>query len=164
MFKVSFKESAKDPSKITNKVGKNVYVYLKGTVALPEFWKYVPQEIYDWISAQTHVEVHECTYKSKSILEVYTMGVAKCREEDKYDSILGERLAEARAKLYIYSFFRVLSLRLFNYYSLILFGPSQAPPLNNSKDGLNWDIEKYSSLIAKEINHIHILLKDKYNE
>ena len=50
MFKVSFKDNPRDPAKIVLRVGNKTAVMLKGTVALPEFFKHLPDEIITWMT------------------------------------------------------------------------------------------------------------------
>ena len=76
--------------------------------------------------------------------------------------MLGERLAEARAKLKIYKFFYNLCDKLYEYYSKILFGPHGVV---DSGEGscIGRDLKKYEDLYIKETHHIGELLKDKSN-
>ena len=103
VFKVSFRETDKNPSKAIEKVGRTTTVILKGAVSLPSFWCDIPKEISEWIAGQTKVELYENV--ANNTLYVYSRGMTRCHEDDKYDSLLGERLAEARAKYFIYKFF-----------------------------------------------------------
>ena len=57
IFKVSFKETAKHPSKAVTKVGLTTTVILKGDVKLPEFFDRIPIDIIEWIGHQKKVEI-----------------------------------------------------------------------------------------------------------
>ena len=160
IFKVSFKEAAKDPSKAVTKVGLTTTVILKGIVKLPEFFDKIPADIMEWIGHQKKVEVYENMADQTMI--VFSTGMAKCHEKDKYDSLLGERLAEARAKYCIYKFFYDLTTKLYDYYNRIMFGDAG---LVDSGHGscLAQDLKKYEGLCTREAHHIGELLASKNN-
>ena len=158
IFKVSFKETDKNPSKAVKKVGKTTTVVLKGVVELPLFWKHIPEEIMEWIGEATKVECYENVVENTLI--VYSSGISRCRPDDKYDSLLGERLAEARAKYNVYKFFYTLTYKLFEYYDRIMFGDIGVVG-SGSGSCLAVDVKKYAALCIKESHHIEELLKDK---
>jgi hypothetical protein len=160
VFKVSFKETEKSPSKVTQKVGKTTTVILKGVVELPAFWKHLPEEIIKWIEGRQKVEGYENL--ADNTLIIYSTGVSKCNPDDKYDSLLGERLAEARAKESIYKFFYQLSYKLFEYYTTIAFGSMGV--IDTGSDGsLERTAFKYEQLYNREKNHQIELLKNRNN-
>ena len=159
MFKVSFKDKPKDPSKAVIKEGKTTTVILKGVVNLPSFFYDMPQIVLQWISDHTKVELYENI--SNNTLTIYSTGVARCHEDDKFDAVLGERLAEARAKYIIYKFFYDLDTRLCKYYGTVLHG--SFPDLQLEDKGLMSDRHKYEALCIKESRHIGQLLADKQN-
>ena len=160
IFKVSFKETDKNPSKAIEKVGRTTTVILKGTVKLPKFWKYIPSSIIEWINDSTKVELYENIVDNT--LLVYSKGTSKCREDDKYDSLLGERLAEARAKYCTYKFFYDLVQKLYDYYGTVLFGNKGIVDAG-SGSCLARDLSRYEGLCIKEAYHIGELLKSKEN-
>lgn len=158
MFKVSFKDKPNDPSKIVVRMGNKTGVMLKGTVMLPKFFKNIPDEIEDWI-ANTNLVSGELRFE-EGVFNLKVNGHAVCHEEDKFDYVFGERLAEARAKLKIYKFFYTLDKKLLEYYHRLLYGGSNSV---HGKDNscLAADYIKYQSLCLKEAYHIGKLLKDK---
>ena len=158
MFKVSFKETPKNPSKLVTKMGNETTVMLKGICDLPEFWKYLPEEIVEWITHQKHVEGYEDIAKNQLI--IYAKGISKCHPEDKYDTVFGERMAESRAKEFIYKFFYDLTSKLYDYYDRIMFGyPGVVAEGNNGS--LAQDVAKYEKLLNHEKQHQVELLQDK---
>ena len=159
MFKVSFKDKPKEASKVVIKEGKTTTVILKGVINLPPFFYEVPKAVSDWISEQTKVELYEDM--SNNTLTIYSTGRSLCHDEDKFDSVLGERLAEARAKYNIYKFFYNLDNRLCNYYSSILHGYPYDIKLEDK--GLLSNRHKYEALCIREAHHIGQLLADKQN-
>lgn len=157
MFKVSFKETPKDPSKVVTRIGNKTTVILKGTVRLPAFFKDIPVEILDWISGIEKVELYENIVDNT--LTVYSTGVAKCMEGDTYDYVLGERIAESRAKYCIYKFFFDLSLKLFDYYSALIFG-KEGVVGKGSPGCIERDVKKYEALCIREAHHLGELLNN----
>lgn len=160
MFKVSFKESPKNPSKLVTKMGNETTVMLRGTCDLPEFWKHMPEDIVEWIAHQTHLEGYEDIAKNQLI--IYAKGISKCHPEDKYDTVFGERMAESRAKVFIYKFFYDLTYRLAEYYGKILYG--DGPMFDTPKQGLMADVVRYEKLFKHEKNHLVELLQNKIHE
>jgi hypothetical protein len=158
MFKVSFKETENNPSKAVYKAGRITNVILKGVVQLPNFWHLMPPDICEWIATQTKVELYEDM--SNNTLIIHSEGIAKCKEGDKYDSILGERLAESRAKYCIYKFFYGLTSKLYDYYNKIMFGDAGIVDGGHGSC-LAQDLKKYEGLYIRESHHIGELLKDR---
>ena len=159
MFKVSFKETPKNPSKLVTKMGNETTVMLRGTCKLPDFFKYIPEDIMDWIAHQVHVEGYEDVANNQLI--IYAKGVSKCHPEDKYDTVFGERMAESRAKECIYKFFYGLCYRLEEYYQKILFGDNGV--VNSTNHGVVGAYIKYEKLWQHEKHHQVELLQDKVN-
>ena len=160
IFKVSFKETPKQPSKAVTKVGLTTTVILRGVIKLPSFWKYMPDDIVDWIGKAKKVEGYENL--ADNTLIIYSTGVSKCNPDDKYDSLLGERLAEARAKYHIYKFFYDLTSKLYDYYNKIMFGEAEIVDSGHGSC-LERDTDKYEGLCIREAHHIGELLKDNNN-
>lgn len=156
MFKVSFKED-ECPSKVVEKVGKVTTVMFKGTVKLPKIWWYLPQEILKWIKYRDSLEIYENV--ANNTLIVYAKGKTKCAEGDTYDSLLGERIAEAKAKMVIYKFFADLCQRIYRYYEELLTGDRSlsVPPANG---GVAGDLLKYRKLYMIEKEHIKTLVEN----
>ena len=160
MFKVSFKETKDNPAKVVYKVGGITTVTLKGKADLPDFWPYIPPRIIEWVREQLKVELYE-NYADNTLL-VYAEGTAKCMEEDKYDPVLGERIAESKAMIDIYSFFYKLSCKLYDYYSSILFG-AEGIVAKGSGWSLEAAVRKYEKLWICESKHLAELIKDNNN-
>lgn len=161
IFKVSFKETEKSPSKVIQKAGRTTTVLLRGVVNLPTFWRNLPEEIVEWVACAKKVEIYENIVDNT--LTVYSSGEAKCNPEDKYDSILGERIAEARAKYCIYKFFYDLSLKLYDYYDRLLFGEIELAS-QGAGSCIAQDMKKYEGLCIRESHHIGELLANNGNE
>lgn len=160
MFKVSFKETANNPSKAVIKTGRVTTVMLRGYTELPHFWPLMPPDINEWIAEQTKVELYEDM--AKGAMLIHSEGLSKCMEGDKYDSLLGERLAESRAKMHIYKFFYDLCCKLYDYYNEILFG-NEGVVATGDSGSLERTMVKYEKLYGRELSHQHELLKGKEN-
>lgn len=156
MYKVSFTDDFKKVERFNNKVTK---VTLKGTIknawALDDL--NIPQSIYDWMRN------NNC--KDLDTLEV--SGIAIRSDNDKDDPVLGERLAEARAKLKIYKFMRTFCHKMLKYYALKLYGITtnsaitlRAIDQESYDDSLQKAYKKYSKLVDVENTHIKQLLYD----
>ena len=161
VFKVSFKDSPKNQSKFAVVSGKKVAVRISGTVSLPEIWKYIPEGIIRWMTEeQNFISGDEDI--ANNVFHIHADGFARCHEEDKFDYIFGERLAEARAKYKIYKFFYKFTCKLCDYYDNLLFGSGGVA---NDGEGscLAQDVKKYEALCIREAHHISELLKDKEN-
>lgn len=161
MFKVSFKETPNNPAKLVTKMGNETTVMLKGTAKMPEFIKYIPEHIAAWVNEQHLIDGTDDLVNMQLI--IYSKGIAKCHPNDRYDTILGERMAESRAKYNIYKFFYELTYRLSEYYGAILYG-NDGPIVDTPKDGLMADVQKYEKLCQKERTHQIELLKEKKHE
>lgn len=160
MFKVSFKETPKSPSKLITKSGAVTNCTLMGSVSLPEFFDYLPPHINMWISKVDYVEIYEDVANHKMI--IFSSGVAKCSPNDRYDTILGERIAESRAKYCIYKFFYNFTKKVISYYYELILG---MPCEVNCKDGtLASDNIKYEKLMRREEKHLEELINGKKNE
>lgn len=161
IFKVSFKETEASPSKIVEKKGKTTTVTLKGVVKLPAFWSLIPPCIIEWVSRQKHLEIYENV--SNNTLIIFSSYTAKCAEGDKYQPLLGERLAEAHAKYNIYKFFYNLTSKLYDYYNKIMFGEIGILDMGRGSC-LAQDIKKYEGLCIRESHHIGELLANNNND
>lgn len=159
MFKVSFKDNPRDPAKIVLRVGNKTAVMLKGTVVLPEFFKYLPDEIVTCMTDKQKLISGEEDIATNTF-HIKVSARALCHENDKFDYVFGERLAEARAKLKIYKFFYEFTSRLYDYYDGILFGDGG---IIDAGEGncIAQDVKKYEALCIREAHHIGELLKSK---
>lgn len=160
MFKVSFKETPNKPFRVVTKAGRETTVILRGTVRMPDFWHHMPMEIVDWIGNRTRIEGYEDIVSNTII--IYSTGKAKCMEGDTYNSLLGERIAESRAKYYIYKFIYDLCSKLCNHYDRILYGNGGVA---NSGEGncIAQDFKKYEGLCIREAHHLGELLNSNGN-
>lgn len=158
MFKVSFKETKNDPAKVVCKAGMKCEVILKGVMKLPYFWNHIPSEIYEWMCRRSKVELYEDL--PNGVLIIHSSGVCNCLDTDKYDSLFGERLAESKAKMYIYEFLYDLTYKLYNYYTKVLFGRELVDVGDgNSLERAMWRYEKF---YRKEVEHQKKLISEKY--
>ena len=167
MFKISFKETS-IPCKVVFKEGRKTTVTYRGIIMLPKLWWYMPPEIRRWINHCSYVDI--CKNIATNTAVIYARGIARCREDDKYDTLLGERIAEARSKYNMYRFIAELCKKLMLYYNNWMYDVPALPVIGSTvialdagkykhvKGGLFGDYTKYMALMNKEIEHIEALL------
>ena len=160
MFKISFKEDFK---KIQTFNGKATVVTLTGNVIMPEWADLMPREITDWITLHPSVEVENHWKRDHFSMTLIASGKSVCAEEDNFDPVLGERIAEARAKLRLYKFIYTLCKKLQQYYIPLLFGVSGIKVDKGLRalqtDCISLALEKYQALMIKESHHLGELLE-----
>lgn len=155
MYKVSFTDDFKKVERFNNKVTK---VTLKGSINdlfTPNSLD-VPRPIIDWMID---------SWGDTVTIEV--SGIAVRNDKDKDDPVLGERLAEARAKLKIYKLMKTFCYKMLEYYAQELYGIKtdntitvKASEQESYGDSLSKAYKKYDRLIDVENTHIKQLLYD----
>jgi hypothetical protein len=160
MLKVSFKDDFKKVQTFNEKA---TVVNLTGTVKFPnELFRLIPLDLDEWIFHHPAVEVVD------SVVRGWTLkvsGTSKCSEGDVFDAVIGERLAEARAKLKIYRFMYTLCSKLLHYYFGMMYGNAEIDRVTEShseppKDCIWMTYKKYKSLMIKESHHLGQLLSE----
>lgn len=159
MFKISFKENNQFPVKKVQRFNDDrvTVVTLKGVAQLPVFLQYfIPHKIFDWTDTLKNVDV-EFTMRRMFIT---VTGKSICSKEDKVDRVLGERIAEARAKIALYKFMKNLCKQVYIYYRNLLYAHSviKIEIDKENKDNLCQSILKYRKLVDKEKQHLKDLL------
>lgn len=155
MFKVSFKEDSKKVQVFNNKVTK---VTLEGLwVLFPKCFDAIPHEIDTWIWSHPSVEAH--WYKGDISLTV--SGKTVCSDEDTFDPIIGERIAEARAKIKLYRFMFTLCDMLIKYYLRLIYGNAKIQIFISKDSTIScisdaWN--KYRELVTKESRNLDEML------
>lgn len=154
MYKVSFTDDFKKVERFNNKVTK---VTLSGVIRnIYDEELIIPPSISSWMADNMGRVIN--------IIEV--TGTAVRNDKDKDDPVLGERLAEARAKLKIYKLMKTFCNKMLKYYTLKLYGTKASNntiviKVNPEKDSLFKAYMKYDKLVDVENNHIKQLL---YND
>lgn len=155
MYKVSFADDFKKVERFNNKVTK---VTLKGKINdVFDEGLCIPSNIINWM---------ENNSSEIKLDYIKVSGVSVKNDKDTYDPILGERLAEARAKLKIYKYMKTFCCKMLQYYAAKVFGITDAKSFTVDKvimDCNNSLIEaykKYCHLIEVENTHIKQLLYD----
>lgn len=160
MLKVSFKDDFKKEQTFNEKA---TVVNLTGTVKFPnELFRLIPSDLDEWIFHHPTVEVVD------SVVRGWTLkasGTSKCSEGDVFDAVIGERIAEARAKLKIYRFMCTLCHKLLKYYFGIMYGNAEVDRVMEShseppKDCIWMAYKKYKNLMIKELHHLRQLLSE----
>ena len=166
MFKVSFKENPQFPVKKVQRFNDDrvTVVTLKGVAELPVFLQYfIPHKVFDWTGTLKNVNV-EFTMKRMFIT---VTGKSICSKEDKVDRVLGDRIAEARAKLHLYKFMAHFLDKVWSYFMEQLCGTAliecTAYKKDVNKEHLSEAIDKYWRLYKDEDRHLNILLGHESN-
>lgn len=163
MFKVSFKENPQFPVKKVQRFNDDrvTVVTLKGGVKLPKFLQYfIPPKIFDWMETLKNVDAEV----TMSRMFIKVTGKSICAEEDTVDKVLGERIAEARAKVHLYEFMSKLCKRLLIYFQKELFGKDASISLEENDDNTVLKaLHKYQRLYNDEQKHLNILLGHESN-
>lgn len=160
MFKVSFKDDFMNVLTFQDKI---TVVTLKGTCLMPDWWEHIPQEINNWIWTHPSVDVHDCWSGGNLKLFIEATAKAKCANGDSFDSELGKRIAEARAKIRIYKFMHTLCGKLCAYYYSLVYGKQGEATSNfvapNDHTSIYLDEKKYKKLLDHERHHLVELLQ-----
>lgn len=162
MLKVSFKESDFQTSKkviVSNDLTTTV-VILSGEVYLPSFlWHNIPRSVQKWMKSYNGVD----TILGGSRFYITVSGKAKKAKEDTYNAILGERIAEAKAKIRLYRFMRNLCHELMVYFEKMLYGGEIHPETiyhkSEDRDNFLKTRTKYYDLLYDEEEHLHKLIQ-----
>lgn len=155
MYKVSFTEDFKKVERFNNKVTK---VTLSGVIRnIYDEELIIPPSIFSWMADNMG--------RVRNIIEV--TGTAVRNNKDKDDPVLGERLAEARAKLKIYKLMKTFCYKMLEYYAQKLYGIKtnntitvRASEQESYNDSLLKAYKKYDRLVDVENTHIKQLLYD----
>lgn len=166
MFKVSFKENPQFPVKKVQRFNDDrvTVVTLKGVTQVPVFLQYfIPHQVFDWTDTLKNVDV-EFTMRRMFIT---VTGKSICSKEDKVDRVLGERIAEARAKLHLYKFMAHFLNKIWTYFIEQLCGTAlikcTVDNEGTNKEYLGKAINKYWRLYKDEQKHLNILLGHESN-
>lgn len=166
MFKVSFKENPLFPVKKVQRFNGDrvTVVTLKGVTQLPVFLQYyIPCKVFEWTSTLKNVDVEF----DMSKMYITVTGKSICSKEDKVDKILGDRIAEARAKLYLYKFMMHFLDKVWSYFMEQLCGTATVKCIaceeDVNKEHLSEAVDKYWRLYKDEQKHLNILLGHESN-
>lgn len=156
MYKVSFTDNFKKVERFNNKVTK---VTLEGIIN--NIYTHdpisIPTPVFEWMASiiGPHINI------------IKMSGTAVRNDKDKDDPVLGERLAEARAKLKIYKFMKTFCYKMLKYYALKLYGINtnsaitvRAINQESYDNSLQKAYKKYNRLVDVENTHIKQLLYD----
>lgn len=160
MMKISFKGDYKDVLTFQDKV---TVVTLTGKVVVE--LEHIPNHI--WIWALTHPSVDiSVTYNGGNenwILKA--SGKSKCHSEDTPNAIIGERIAESRAKIRLYRFMYTLTSKFLQHYFTTMYGNREVDMVRENhteppKDCVWLAHRKYKSLLIRESHHLGKLMED----
>lgn len=150
MFKVSFNKDSKKTYIVKDTLTK---VTLSGKMKLPEWFYLIPNKITDWL--WNHPVVGFDAGLEGAYINV--SGKSVCVQGDSFDAVLGERIAESRAKLRLYKFMYTFTKMLVTYYDTILYG-HHPTDIFYEKDTIYNAMLKYNKLHTQESIHLEKLL------
>lgn len=152
MFKVTILDCKYEVKNKTTKV------VIKGRLNIPTDLYYIPFNILNWMQHFSGVSYNQVT----DVLTVSAKVV--CNKDDKFDALLGERLAESKAKSNLYLYMAVFCNKLLSYYCKLVIGNDVAYSIflreNTSTKYLLGTYKRYHRLYIKELNHFDKLLED----
>lgn len=162
MLKVSFEKDGNIPIKEVQTFNDKVtIVALHGIVRLPEFLRCIPKKIHDWMYTCQNVGVYPEIFN----LYVTSTGKAKRADGDTHNPILAERIAESRAKMYMYKFMRDFCQKLMGYYNTVVFGKAVTTTTLKHNDNTVYSaLWKYRELYYKEKQHLATLIHESDTE
>lgn len=163
MLKVSFKESDKYYSKTVIKRDRETIVHLVGYFERPKSLSiaYCIDDCRIKFCNTEHCRIEYLIGEDK--YKITSNGYAMCHENDKYDSTLGERIAESRAKYYIYRFMYRVCQRAVNRLGQDLINGDLSKIKDYPKGCILDDYNKYMALCIRESHHVSELLEKKDN-
>ena len=137
---------------------KVTFVTLEGCLNMP---LPIPVAIGNWINK--YLKNSKITFEYIKYTDIYTIGTtgtSKCSDNDTYDSVLGERIAESRAKIALYRFMELLCKKMYVFYKGIIDGKSDIMlTVANEHDCLYNSCLKYGMLHDREKQHLKDLMK-----
>lgn len=132
-------------------------VHLTGTLYFPEELEHTlyNKDIKAWAKSYSNPKI-ETSIRQWSIK---VKGEATRNEKDTNDPVLGERIAEGRAKIKIYKFMVQLLKRCVNTYIKTLFGNVESSLSEFAQQCSLYDTYiKYQRLLEKEQTHLQELI------
>ena len=154
MLKLSFKNSCKR----YNIDSKYTIVTLTGVSSFDCFMSQCPTSIIDWVEESHFIETWYNPILCHLVLKA--TGRAKCSPNDTYNPTIGEKLAEARAKIKLYKFMHTLCDKLIDYYMHLIGDSPQHLTSKMHNHGLLGASLKYKTLLCREEEYLEKLLKE----
>lgn len=154
MLKVSFKKDCKNVKTYNEKVTE---VTLVGELKMSIPTQEIPFPIYEWMTLHPSVDV----VQSYDNYRIELTGKSKRAEGDKFNPVIGERIAESRAKIRLYKFLTTLCTKLRKHYSQMLTGKADCFFYTAvDKHCIATSMLKYQQLLDKEGKHLEKLLQE----
>ena len=162
MFKVSFKGNFKKVETFNDKA---TIVTLVGILTYPNgIWDITDSTISNWMFLHPSIDVKwgEPPITNNSFRLEFS-GKSICAKGDTFDKVLGERIAESRAKIKLYKFMTTLCSKLLNDLYVKMYGNGELVRVNENhneppKDCIQLAYMKYKTLWSKELKHLNDLL------
>ena len=154
MFKVSFRNNSKKVQTFNHRA---TVVTIVGELSLPKgLWSIIPEDITHWF--WTHPSV-ETDWIKEDKFRVEFSGKSVCAEDDTFNPVMGERLAESRAKIRLYKFMHTFLQKLYRHYMQVTLGTSTLKSHTFLPGSIYNALDKYEGLYTCESCHLNKLLK-----
>lgn len=153
MFKVRFYKDSKTVLTYNNKI---TVVNLKGYMDIPYYWHFIPEEIHEWKDEHPSVTIDTDYGRNRVIINV--TGKSTCSSEDSFNPVLGERIAESRAKITLYKFMVTLLNKIIMYYKKLIFGDMDIRLIEQYKNGIFKYYCNYLKYLNTEWKHLNKLI------
>lgn len=158
MLKLSFENflEVKPKQIYKSEDGKTTIVILTGTVWLPDFLRHnLPDKVIKYINSYEGVKIHLMGAR----IIITSKGKAKRVDKDPDKPILGEYIAESKAKIKLYVFMKNFCKQIEKYYLNLLFSTDTFMVSGNadSTDTIRGTWNHYVNLLQKERQHLFSL-------
>ena len=141
---------------------KVTFVTIKGCLDIPVP---IPIIVDNWI--KDYLKNSKITFEYIKYTGGYiigTTGTSKCSDKDTYDLVMGERIAEARAKMALYRFMELLCKKMYIFYKNVLDGESDFIITVSSEKPCLYNVYlKYGMLYDREKEHLRDLINGQSN-
>lgn len=151
MYKLTFKDQPKQPYKIVEHYGNTTKVTLTGFLNIKEY-----DNIPFAVKYEDTIFAGKIVERGIHGIFITTTAKTKCAEGDKYDEVLGERIAESKAKMKLYKAMLVLLKKTWNYYFKIMLGKGTIEV--HMDGGIYKALLKYEKLVDTELDHLEKLM------
>ena len=162
MFKVSFKGNFRKIKTFNNK---DTIVTLVGSLTYPDrVWGVTHYIIRNWMYTHPSIDVKwENPHVINPLFRLEFSGESSCVKGDTFNKVIGERIAESRAKIKLYKFMTTLCSKLLNDLYVKMYGNGELVRVNENhneppKDCIQLAYMKYKTLWSKELKHLNDLL------
>lgn len=159
MWKLSFNKIPEAPRKVERFNGKTTVVTLTASINLPkDFIVSLPPKVFDW--AINHSNPLVSINFGNCMMVISAKGKTIRNDDDEDQPLLGERIAEYKAKMKIYGFMEIFLKKYLEYYNNLLLGKDGMieNPIIFGKDSVGYFHGRMSQLWTLTYGNLQLLL------